>query len=76
MVLHPKKVPLYLKQILMLVKDIISGDYIDDQTEEHDNLALHVEEKIALMRMYNDEGLHNGPSACYVIFQRSVQRFK
>lgn len=65
----PKKSPIVSKADFDIVKDIISGDYIDDQTEEHDNLALHVEEKIALMRMYNDEGLQNGPQPVMLYFK-------
>jgi len=65
----PKKSPVVSKVDLDVVKDIISGDYIDDQTEDHNKLALHVEEKIALMRMYNDECLHNGPQPVMLYFK-------
>jgi len=65
----PKKSPVVSKTDIDAVKDIISGDYIDDQTEDHNKLPLHVEEKIALMRMYNEEGLNNGPQPVMLYFK-------
>jgi histidyl-tRNA synthetase len=65
----PKKSPVVSKTDIDAVKDIISGDYIDDQTEDHNKLSLHVEQKIALMRMYNEEGLHNGPQPVMLYFK-------
>ena len=53
----PKKSPTITKVDTDAVKDIIDGDYIDDETENHNQLQLHVEEKVALVRMYNEENL-------------------
>lgn len=65
----PKKSPLVTKEDLSAVKDIIDGDYIDDESENHNKLSLHVEEKIALIRMYNEQNLHNGPQPTMLYFK-------
>lgn len=37
-------------------KDLLDGDYIEE--DDHSRLPLHVEEKIALLRTYNEELMH------------------
>ncbi|MFA6404476.1 MAG: His/Gly/Thr/Pro-type tRNA ligase C-terminal domain-containing protein [Candidatus Paceibacterota bacterium] len=39
-------------------KDILENDSIDDETEYHGRLPLHVEEKAALLRTYNEQNMH------------------
>jgi histidyl-tRNA synthetase len=65
----PKKSPTISKEDLSAVKDIIDGDYIDDESENHKRLPLHVEEKIALVRMYNEQNLHSGPQPTMLYFK-------
>jgi hypothetical protein len=36
-------------------KDVLEGDYVDDETSEHNRFPLHAEEKIAFLRTYQDE---------------------
>ena len=57
----PVKSPTIGKTDIDAVKDIMASDFIDDSTDEHDKLALHVEEKIALLRMYHEQNMHSAP---------------
>ncbi len=65
----PKKSPSITKVDTDAVKDIIDGDYIDDETENHNQLQLHVEEKVALVRMYNEDNLHAEPQPVMLYFK-------
>lgn len=65
----PKKSPAITKADVDAVKDIIDGDYIDDETDKHDKLTLHVEEKVALIRMYNEENMHTEPQPVMLYFK-------
>jgi len=65
----PKKSPPITKADLDAVKDIVDGDYIDDETDGHGKLPLHVEEKIALIRMYNEENMHSLPQPVMLYFK-------
>ena len=65
----PKKSPTITKVDTDAVKDIIDGDYIDDETENHNQLQLHVEEKVALVRMYNEENLYTEPQPVMLYFK-------
>lgn len=69
----PHKSPTVTKTDLEAVKDIVGGDYIDDETDNHGKLALHVEEKIALIRTYNEENLHTGPQPVMLYFKDSCR---
>lgn len=51
----PIKSPSVTKQDLDAAKDILGDDFVDDETEHHGKLPLGVEEKIALIRTYQDE---------------------
>lgn len=53
----PMKSPSITKQDLDAAEDILESDYVDDETEHHSKLPLHAEEKIAVMRMYQDNDL-------------------
>ncbi len=55
---NPAKSPDIKKADLDLAKSMLEGDYIED---DYDNtrLPLHVEEKIALLRMYAEKNMHN-----------------
>jgi histidyl-tRNA synthetase len=65
----PHKSPSITKIDLDAVKDIVDGDYIDDETDSHNRLALHVEEKMALIRMYNEENMHTEPQPVMLYFK-------
>ena len=65
----PKKSPSITKADLDAAKDILEGDYVDDQSERHDKLPLHAEEKIALMRMYHEEEMHALPQPVMFYFK-------
>ncbi len=65
----PKKSPSIAKSDLDAAKDILEGDYIDDESESHGKLPLHAEEKIALMRMYHEEEMHALPQPVMLYFK-------
>jgi histidyl-tRNA synthetase len=54
----PSQSPSIKKNDLDQAKALLDGDYIDNEDDEA-RLPLHVEEKIALLRMYQEENLHN-----------------
>ena len=54
----PMKSPTITKEDIDAAKDILEGDYVDDETELHAHLPLHVEEKIAIIRTYHEQQLH------------------
>ena len=54
----PMKSPTIVKEDTDAAKDILEGDYVDDETELHGHLPLHVEEKIAIIRTYHEQQLH------------------
>ncbi len=65
----PHKSPSIAKTDIDAVKDIVDGDYINDGTDTGNKLALHVEDKIALIRMYNEENLHTEPQPIMLYFK-------
>ncbi|MEY2664195.1 MAG: hypothetical protein RIT04_3 [Candidatus Parcubacteria bacterium] len=64
----PKKSPEIKKVDLDHAKSLMAGDFIDDE-EGHDKLPLHVEEKTALLRMYQDEQMHELPQPVMLYFK-------
>ena len=66
---NPKKSPSISKSDLDLSKEFIDGDYIDDGSDSHKKIDLHVEEKISLLRMYNEENLHGQPQPVMFYFK-------
>lgn len=69
----PIKSPSISKADLDAVKDIIGNDYIDDETENHKRLPLHVEEKIALIRTYHELNMHSAPQPVMLYFKDSCR---
>lgn len=65
----PMKSPSVTKQDLQAAKDILEGDYVDDETDRHGKLPLHVEEKIAVMRMYQEQDLQAQPQPVMIYFK-------
>lgn len=54
----PEQSPGIKKSDIDLAKNLFDGDYIDDE-EAGGRLPLHVEEKIALLRMYQERNLYS-----------------
>lgn len=65
----PMKSPAIVKADLDAAKDILEGDYVDDETDRHGRLPLHVEEKIALIRTYQKEDMQNLPQPVMLYFK-------
>ena len=65
----PTKSPEITKESLDAAKDIMDGDYVDDETESHGKLPLHVEEKISLIRMYHEQNMHVLPQPVMLYFK-------
>jgi histidyl-tRNA synthetase len=55
----PHKSPDIKKIDLDHAKSLLEGDFIDNPEENKLHLPLHVEEKIALLRMYTEENMQN-----------------
>jgi len=55
----PEESPAIKKIDLDSAKALLQGDYIDDNEEDKTHLPLHVEEKIALLRMYQEKNFHS-----------------
>ncbi len=65
----PAKSPSISKIDLDAAKDIMESDYIDDETSHHGKLPLHVEEKIALIRTYQEESWNTLPQPIMLYFK-------
>lgn len=56
---YPKQSPSIKKIDLDNSKTLIEGDFAEYDDNEKDRLPLHVEEKVALLRMYHEENMYN-----------------
>jgi len=65
----PAKSPTITKADYDAAKDILDGDFIDDETEKHGRLPLHAEEKIAIMRTYQEQNMHSMPQPVMFYFK-------
>ncbi len=65
----PTKSPAISKMDLDAAKDILDGDYIDDETDSHGKLPLRAEEKIALIRTYQEQNMHMMPQPVMLYFK-------
>jgi histidyl-tRNA synthetase len=65
----PRQSPSIKKSDLDQAKSLLDGDFIDDEQDAKARLPLHVEEKIALLRMYQDENLHALPQPVLLYFK-------
>lgn len=73
----PAKSPCIVKSDLDAAKDILESDYIDDETEKHGRLPLHAEEKIAVMRTYQEQEMYSMSQPVMLYFKdpcRGTQR--
>lgn len=69
----PYKSPEITKSDLSIAKEILEGDFVDDETEKHNKLPLHVEEKIAILRMYHEQGLFSLAQPVMMYFKDSCK---
>lgn len=65
----PHKSPEIKKADIDLAKNLLEGDYIDDDNSSNTKLPLHVEEKIALLRMYTEDEMHMMPQPVMFYFK-------
>lgn len=65
----PHKSPEIKKADIDLAKNLLEGDYIDDDNSSNSKLPLHVEEKIALLRMYTEDEMHTMPQPVMFYFK-------
>lgn len=65
----PWQSPSIKKSDLDQARSLLDGDFIDDEQDTKAKLPLHVEEKIALLRMYQDENLHTQPQPVLLYFK-------
>jgi histidyl-tRNA synthetase len=69
----PAKSPTITKIDIDTAKGLSDGDSIDDETERHGRLPLHAEEKIALMRAYQEENMQDLPQPVMLYFKDSCR---
>ena len=69
----PMKSPNITKQDLEAAKGILDGDYVDDETDRHGTLPLHAEEKIAVMRMYQENDLQSLSQPIMIYFKNACR---
>lgn len=55
----PEQSPTIKKTDLLHAKNLLEGDFIDDKEGSRSGLPLHVEEKVALLRMYQENNMHD-----------------
>ena len=65
----PSKCPTITKADTDAARDIMDGDHVDDETEKHGRMPLHVEEKIALIRTYHDDNWQDKPQPVMLYFK-------
>jgi histidyl-tRNA synthetase len=65
----PRQSPSIKKTDLEEARSLLEGDFIDDEGDAKAHLPLHVEEKIALLRMYQEDGLHALPQPVLLYFK-------
>jgi histidyl-tRNA synthetase len=65
----PHKSPDIKKSDLDLAKSLLEGDYIEDDEKSNTKLPLHVEEKVALLRMYTENEMHTLPQPVMFYFK-------
>jgi histidyl-tRNA synthetase len=65
----PSKSITITKSDMDATRDLKNGDFIDDETDKHGRLPLHVEEKIALIRAYQEENMQSLPQPVMLYFK-------
>lgn len=65
----PHKSPEIKKIDLDHAKNLLEGDFIEDEEDSKMRLPLHVEEKIALLRMYSENEMHMLPQPVMFYFK-------
>lgn len=69
----PYQSPEIKKQDLDLSKTFLDGDSIDNEEDNDTRLPLHVEEKIALLRMYHEKNMYSLPQPVMLYFKESFK---
>ncbi len=65
----PRQSPAIKKSDIDHARSLLDGDFIEDEEESRGHLPLHVEEKVALLRMYQEENLHTLPQPVMLYFK-------
>jgi histidyl-tRNA synthetase len=65
----PMKSPAVTEADLKAAKDILEGDYVDDDSESHNRFPLHAEEKIAFIRTFHEENMYSQPQPVMLYFK-------
>lgn len=66
---QPHKSPEIKKIDMDQSKNLLEGDFIDDEDNDQIKLPLHVEEKVALLRMYTENNMHTLPQPVMLYFK-------
>ena len=65
----PRQSPAITKEDLEQAKSLLDSDTVDDEEEGKSRLPLHVEEKTALLRMYEEQNMQNLPQPVMFYFK-------
>ena len=65
----PMKSPVISKSDINLAKEVLDDDYVDEESEKHGKLPLHVEEKIALIRLYHEQNMQSQSQPVMMYFK-------
>lgn len=65
----PRQSPSIKKNDIDNARTLLDGDFIDDEEDGGGRLPLHVEEKIALLRMYQEDNLQTLPQPVLLYFK-------
>jgi histidyl-tRNA synthetase len=65
----PHQSPNINKSDLDLAKSLLKGDSVDSEEDSHIRLPLHVEEKIALLRMFHEQNMYSLPQPLMFYFK-------
>jgi histidyl-tRNA synthetase len=65
----PMKSPAVIPTDLKAAKDVLEGDFVDDETCDHNKFPLHAEEKIAFIRTYHEQNMYNHPQPVMLYFK-------
>jgi len=65
----PVRSPSIKDEDLKMAEDLLEGDYVDDETEKHAHLPLHAEEKVALIRTYNEQNMQSWAQPVMLYFK-------
>lgn len=69
----PHATPTVTKEDIKTSEEFAEGDYIGTTEQDEIKLPLHVEEKVALLRMYDEKDMYNQPQPVMMYFSEPIK---